>query len=608
MDTSPNLSLPYILAAQAQKHVTHNEAIRALDCLVQISVLDRDLTLPPAAPPEGARYIVAMGAGSAWSGHALQVAAFQDGAWSYYVPREGWLVWVADEDKLVAFDGFTWVIASSGGASAGVNPTALVGVNATADTTNRLTVKSNAVLLSHDDVTPGTGDMRVKLNKSVGGQTASLLFQTGYSGRAEMGTTGDDNFHFKVSGDGATWHDSLLIDKATGSVAFPSGMTGVAASGSVDLARTYGLDTTGATNVAVALQAALSAVSSTGRTCVLPGGIYELGSATIAVPANAIVLCVGGVVLRRSADPATPAPMIDLATGARWFNGELQHSGSGIAVVSVNNCALRAASVTGAAVHNVAVTSVNSKWHVGVLMQSATRCRAEGCHVSGVSSRAYYVYLSATDLSFVGCSVEGGSLTAYGFCVNPNGAGAAQSISMAQCSAVNVALHGFELSDQTFDSKIVDCRVVGAANTGFLVQKANGVFAQFNLISACQAINCATFGFQISDTFYNQINGCSTKSCGTALGFTLGAQLNSATGFRADVGSTLGAQPGHGVRFGAATSRNDVVGLSCIGNAGAGVLFDAGSQSNRVIGRAYNNAGGNFIDNGTGNVKDLIVA
>lgn len=42
-DETPNLKLPFLLASQAQKHVTHNEAIRALDCLVQTSVLDRDL-------------------------------------------------------------------------------------------------------------------------------------------------------------------------------------------------------------------------------------------------------------------------------------------------------------------------------------------------------------------------------------------------------------------------------------------------------------------------------------------------------------------------------------------------------------------------------------
>ena len=51
--------LPYLLAAQAQKHVTHNEALRLLDGLVQLAVLDRDLTAPPGAPADGDRYIVA---------------------------------------------------------------------------------------------------------------------------------------------------------------------------------------------------------------------------------------------------------------------------------------------------------------------------------------------------------------------------------------------------------------------------------------------------------------------------------------------------------------------------------------------------------------------
>ena len=43
-DTTPNLQLPYILAAQSQKHVTHNEAIRALDAIVQLAALDRGLS------------------------------------------------------------------------------------------------------------------------------------------------------------------------------------------------------------------------------------------------------------------------------------------------------------------------------------------------------------------------------------------------------------------------------------------------------------------------------------------------------------------------------------------------------------------------------------
>ena len=67
-DISPHLLLPYLVAAQAQKHVTHNEALRLLDAVVQLSVLDRDLTAPPASPADGDRYIVAPAATCLWAG------------------------------------------------------------------------------------------------------------------------------------------------------------------------------------------------------------------------------------------------------------------------------------------------------------------------------------------------------------------------------------------------------------------------------------------------------------------------------------------------------------------------------------------------------------
>lgn len=224
MENSANLSLPYILAAQAQKHVTHNEALRKLDCLVHLSVLDRSLTVPPGgAIADGARYIPAAGASGAWAGHAGEIAAWQDGAWQFYTPRSGWLAWVAGEDVLLAFDGTAWQSAS---ADVSVNPVALVGVNATADGTNKLSVKSNAVLFSHDDVTPGTGDMRQVLNKSGASATVSQLYQSNWSGRAETGLTGDDDFHVKVSPDGTVWREAIVIDRVTGAVSFPNTAAG----------------------------------------------------------------------------------------------------------------------------------------------------------------------------------------------------------------------------------------------------------------------------------------------------------------------------------------------------------------------------------------------
>ena len=62
MDLTPNLALPLIAPDQAQKHLTHNEALRVLDALVHLRVIDRDLTAPPINPAEGDRYIIAAGA------------------------------------------------------------------------------------------------------------------------------------------------------------------------------------------------------------------------------------------------------------------------------------------------------------------------------------------------------------------------------------------------------------------------------------------------------------------------------------------------------------------------------------------------------------------
>lgn len=105
MQESPNLALPYIMPAQAQSHVTHDEALRRLDCMVQMTVLDRTRQTPPPAPAEGDRYIVAQGATGAWATRDGQVAAFQDGVWAYYAPSPGWTAWNRAEAAFVHFDG-----------------------------------------------------------------------------------------------------------------------------------------------------------------------------------------------------------------------------------------------------------------------------------------------------------------------------------------------------------------------------------------------------------------------------------------------------------------------------------------------------------------------
>ncbi|CAH1656813.1 conserved hypothetical protein [Hyphomicrobiales bacterium] len=108
MTETPNLALPFMAAAQAQKHVTHNEALLKLDTLVQLAVEDRHLASPPPSPADGAAWIVASPATGAWAGHAQEVAARQDGSWTFLTPRVGWQAYLRDEDLRVTWTGIAW--------------------------------------------------------------------------------------------------------------------------------------------------------------------------------------------------------------------------------------------------------------------------------------------------------------------------------------------------------------------------------------------------------------------------------------------------------------------------------------------------------------------
>jgi hypothetical protein len=107
MTDTTNLALPLIEGAQAQEHVTHNEALRILDTLVQLAVLDRDLNAPPASPSEGQRWIVKASPTptGAWASHGNQIAAWQDSGWQFNSPNVGWLAYVVDEGVLLAWNG-----------------------------------------------------------------------------------------------------------------------------------------------------------------------------------------------------------------------------------------------------------------------------------------------------------------------------------------------------------------------------------------------------------------------------------------------------------------------------------------------------------------------
>lgn len=116
--TTPNLAMAELSTSQAQKEITHNDALRVLDALVQTGIQDKDLTTPPSHT-HGYCWIVAIGATGAWSGKDGKVAQSYNSAWYFLTPKEGWRVWIMDEDTTYIYNGTSWVAQTSSDSSWG---------------------------------------------------------------------------------------------------------------------------------------------------------------------------------------------------------------------------------------------------------------------------------------------------------------------------------------------------------------------------------------------------------------------------------------------------------------------------------------------------------
>ncbi len=224
-ETSTRLSLSYVMPAQAQKHVTVNESLRRLDALACAAASSRAVTGEPAAPAEGEGYLLPAGAsGESWDGlDEGDLVVFQDGAWARIAPFAGLRVLVLDEPALIVFDGTQWI--DAGEALARLSNLEQLGVGTEADAANPLSAKLNACLFTALTASEGgSGDLRYTMNKEAAGDVLSVLMQSGFSGRAEIGLVGDDDLQVKVSPDGASWTEAMRIANADGRVIFPAGV------------------------------------------------------------------------------------------------------------------------------------------------------------------------------------------------------------------------------------------------------------------------------------------------------------------------------------------------------------------------------------------------
>ncbi len=229
MSNTPNLQLPEILPSQAQKHITHNEALLILDAVVQLAVKDRDLSVPPVSPAEGDRYIIGSSPTGAWAGEAANIAVWDGSTWVILAPAEGWSVWVDDENIQLFWDGASWT-----------TPTPSSGVVATSPNG----AKSEFVILEEEL----TGLSGATVDTTIQIPNGSIVFNV--STRTTTAITGATSYDCGVAGNTGQFGGSLGIAAGSTNVGV-IGPSGFYADTPIRLTANGGNFTAGAVRVAI---------------------------------------------------------------------------------------------------------------------------------------------------------------------------------------------------------------------------------------------------------------------------------------------------------------------------------------------------------------------
>ena len=106
--TTVNFGLDFLSPNQAQKDVTVNGAIATLDSFSQPSVISATVAAPPSSPGDQDKYIVPAAAAGAWAGRANTIAVYSGGTWTFYTPRNGWIVYDQENKTLLSWDNSAW--------------------------------------------------------------------------------------------------------------------------------------------------------------------------------------------------------------------------------------------------------------------------------------------------------------------------------------------------------------------------------------------------------------------------------------------------------------------------------------------------------------------
>ena len=108
--TSSRFGMPFLAAGQAQKELTHNEALALVDAALHAAVESAGLDEPPSAPLPGQCWIVGPAPSGAWAGQPHALACWTESGWRFVPAVEGMCVWRKDEQLWAERRSGAWVV------------------------------------------------------------------------------------------------------------------------------------------------------------------------------------------------------------------------------------------------------------------------------------------------------------------------------------------------------------------------------------------------------------------------------------------------------------------------------------------------------------------
>ena len=151
-DMTPRLNLPTIRPGQAQKELSHNEALALLDLLTQSSAVAVGLDTPPPAPKPGQSWIIGPVPTDDWAGKTGQLAGWTEGGWRFAQPFEGMTIWVKEDAVYARFSNGNWTLGQVVATRLVIDGEPVVGARAAAiadpDGGNSIDVEARAAIIA----------------------------------------------------------------------------------------------------------------------------------------------------------------------------------------------------------------------------------------------------------------------------------------------------------------------------------------------------------------------------------------------------------------------------------------------------------------------------